>query len=175
MSASLDGVPVWTGAAVGVLAYVVGSLLVLTMLFAVGGPVGDVAGQAPLATATFGYAALHAWALFYGLAPPAIVFSLLPATILAAAGYVVARRSTASSLRAPYRGVAVTVGYLPAAALGLLLAGRRFPSITAGETGVALVDALDPVLFALSLAFTGIVFPLLFGALGGGVAERRGF
>lgn len=97
---------------------------------------------------------------------PALLFTVVVALVIFAAGYLLAR-----SFRSPEMttdegtvyGASVVVGYLPLAFLGALLF----------ETSPGLFGEGTPDIFAAVL-LAGIVFPAIIGALGGYYAVRSG-
>lgn len=88
---------------------------------------------------------------------------LIPPLLLICAGYVVARTSRTSGVTGERNaGASITLGYFP-----LFLAGAFFLTAKAGNSpAVGSPDGLQTIFF-------GLLFPLLFGAIGGAVAERR--
>lgn len=98
---------------------------------------------------------------------PTITYTVLVAAVLVAAGFAVARlasRSGATATGGMEAGMTVVAGYLPLALLGSVLFGLGLLE-WAAEPGAA-PDVLGTILLA------GLTFPLVFGAVGGHLAER---
>ena len=89
------------------------------------------------------------------------VLYLVPALVLVAAGIAVARAAgtPTTGSDAALAGGTVVAGYLPRAVAGALLFGTAGD---AGSVGPALVPAVG---------LAGVVYPVVFGALGGVVAR----
>ena len=98
---------------------------------------------------------------------PALGFSLVPAVVLLVTGYVVASRfgDGSESSRSVLAGASVVIGYLP-----LALAGTALFEYAGGFEGYHVTIGPD---LAQSIALAGLLFPLVFGAIGGYVAYTR--
>lgn len=98
---------------------------------------------------------------------PAIIYRLIPVLSLTAVGYLFARFSLDDQAR-PSDGIRagglLTAGYLPAVVAGLLLFAHR--------TGYVGGVVSYSVPFLPGLAIAGIVYPVVFGGLGGYLAHR---
>lgn len=96
---------------------------------------------------------------------PVIFYTALVGLVLVGAGFLVATRATTQRSSVTDRmeaGMTVTLGYLPLIFLGSFLF----------ESEIALLDeTFNPDVFA-SVLVAGIVFPLVFGAIGGYLAGR---
>jgi len=162
------------GGIFGALAFVAGVLLVFPILLAAGGLLGAQTRALPLVMAAFGYMVLHAWPVLYGFPPAMLALAVVPAGLLTAVGYVTARRTAALETPGRYRGAAVVVGYLPVTAIAFAYVLVR-PRLSAagGDGAVTTLATLDPGFVVASVGYTGILFPVIFGGLGGFVAERR--
>lgn len=158
------------GAITGGGAFVGGSILVFALMKTVGDVAGLVASIAPIAGATWGYAAMHGSSALWLGEPALLVLALGPAAILFVAGYSAAGRTSDLPVSPLVRGAAITVGYLGLAtlvALHLLLGSGTdavFEASFGGEVG------LPPV--ALTFALAGVAFPVVFGGLGGASQAR---
>ena len=94
-----------------------------------------------------------------GTSLPEPLFFLVPVTVLAGAGYGLVQWTPVPSARAAAKlGGSVVAGYLPIAVLGAVL-------FTSGS-GIEASTVLEPDL-ATALVFAGLLWPLLFGAIGG--------
>lgn len=168
----LDQLPLQRGAITGALAFVAGTILVFPLLIVAGPPLRDAALGAPVAVGTFSYLVFHAWPVVLGAPPTLLLFSVLPGVILVAAGYTVAAAPSESSRGGPARGATVVVGYLALVGLSIAYILWRGPTQTApGNVSPGLLS----VVFVVAVVFAGVLFPLLFGGLGGMLAERRGY
>ena len=91
---------------------------------------------------------------------PEVLFYLVPVVVLVAAGFVVAKTVAQgrSSTDWAVAGATITAGYLPLIVIGTFLFQHSESVVTAApELGE-------------SLLFAGLVFPILFGAIGGVIA-----
>lgn len=175
MSEGFDAQLVRRGAITGAGAYVGGSILVFAFMLLAGDVLGALASAAPIASATFGYSALHGWSALADGSLPLLLFALIPAAILVGAGYSAASQTSGLAASAAKRGASVTVGYLSVSLVSTLYLFVRARSAFSGmgtTTGSGGVDVLG---FALIVAFTGVLFPLAFGAVGGLLAQARGY
>lgn len=112
---------------------------------------------------------LSALAARDGLTVPEPVWYLVPIGLLTAAGYLlVARRSVAegSTGEAAALGATVSVGYLPMALLG----SSVFSSERTDVVGNTLTTTQPE--FGAAVVVVGVLFPAVFGALGGVVRGR---
>lgn len=160
------------GAIFGTIAFVAGMVLTVPLLFVAGGDLAIQARELPLAMAAFGYMLLHAWPVFLGQPPGFLLFAVIPAVLLALVGYATARRTAALSTSARYRGASVVFGYLPATALAFGYVVLR--ADVGGDVGlIGALAALDPRFLLTSIGYTGLLFPIVFGAIGGLLAGRR--
>lgn len=166
-----DDLPVNRGAVTGAIAFVVGSVLVFPLLLVAGPPLSDLALSVPVAMTTFSYVSFHAWPVLLGGPPALLLFSTLPGVILASSAYTIVAASSDSPRGGPARGATIVVGYfaLSVVAVGFFLFRRQ----TLATPGTVTAD-IPGVVVAIVVLFTGIVFPVIFGGLGGALAERRG-
>lgn len=118
----------------------------------------------PAADAANGFAALTNRSLAAAVDGPLLLSYLVPPLLLLAAGFLVARTATTPGANgARNAGASVAIGYFP-----LFLLGAFVFTANAAEARVtASPNGLRTVLF-------GLVYPLVLGALGGTLAERRG-
>lgn len=89
------------------------------------------------------------------------LFVLPPVVLLAGGAAVAVLADVERPAAGAVAGVAVTVGYLPLAAVGAVLVGIDIGDATAGPT------------VAAAVLLAGLVYPLFFGAIGGVVGDRR--
>lgn len=93
----------------------------------------------------------------WGGSVPALVYHLVPAVVLLAAGFLLASKVGASELRdGAVRGASIVTGTVLLAALGTVLFSTR------GGAPALLTGVL----------FAGIVYPAVFGAVGGALSTR---
>jgi hypothetical protein len=85
------------------------------------------------------------------------LFVLPPVVLLVAGAAVTVLGGVDRPVAGAVAGLAVTIGYLPLAALGALLVGIDIGDSTAGPT------------VAAAVLLAGLVYPLVFGAVGGAV------
>ena len=90
------------------------------------------------------------------------LFVLPPAVLLLAGAVVAVLGRVERPLAGAVGGLAVTVGYLPLAAIGAVLVGIDIGDSTAGPT------------VAAAVLLVGLVYPLVFGAVGGAVGAAVG-
>jgi hypothetical protein len=162
------------GGIVGILTFVVGVGLVLPLLLVGGGDLGSQTRATPVAMAATGWLFLHSWPVLLGLPSDVLVLSVVPAALLAVVGYVTARRTATLDVPARYRGAGVVFGYFPATLVAFSYVVVRSQLAATGEP--ALVDVLatlDPGLLVAVVGYTGILFPVGFGGVGGYVLEYR--
>jgi hypothetical protein len=87
---------------------------------------------------------------------PAVVYHLLPVVVLITAGFVLARYISAQTIQeGVLAGGTVVVGTLPLSLLGVFI-------FTVTEEGTEVGPVLSD-----SILFVGLLFPIIFGALGG--------
>lgn len=172
MAASrLEDLPLQRGAITGAIAFVVGSFFVFSLLILAGSPLSDRALSLPVSMTTSSYMTFHAWPVLLGGPPTFLLFSTLPAVILFAAGYTIAAASSASSRGGPARGATVAVGYLALTGLSIVFIVWRQRMLASAPTTPGDIQA---TILAFAFVFAGLVFPVVFGGLGGMLAERRG-
>lgn len=166
-----DDLPTRRGAITGAVAFVVGSVLVFPLLLVAGPPLSDLALSVPVAMTSFSYVFFHAWPFMIAGPPAFFLFSTLPGVILVSSAYTIVAASSDSPRGGPARGATIVVGYfaLSVVAVGFFLFRRQ---TLAGPGGVP--AAVPPAVVAFMVVFTGLVFPLVFGGLGGALAEWRG-
>jgi hypothetical protein len=113
--------------------------------------------------------------VLFGLPPTALLLAVVPGGLLTATGYLVAWRTAHLEVQGRYRGAAVTAGYMPATAIAFGYSLLRFQATADTQTGVAdLFVSLDPGFVVASVGYTGLLFPVIFGGLGGYLVEVRG-
>ena len=88
----------------------------------------------------------------------AALYVIVP-LLLVIAGAIAGRTGPTPDVAVP-RGAAIVIGYLPLAVIGIAVTAFRIPGVDA-RIGI---DALTGV------ALAGLVYPLVFGAIGGGIA-----
>lgn len=154
------------GAITGAWAFLGGALLVYVSLRTIGGAAGLLARIEPIAAPTWGYAAMHASSAVWLGEPALLVLALVPAGILAWAGSAVARRTNDLPVSPPVRGAVVTVGYFCLTALSALFLVVRSG---AGEVYEASFGGggFDLLPVGLTLVLAGLIFPIVFGGVGG--------
>lgn len=105
------------------------------------------------------------------LAFPAAIFYAVPVVLLVAGGAVVAGRDLwESSLKAhAFAGGTVVAGYFPLAAMGVFLFETEF---RVEDEALANATFSQGPELATTVLLVGLVFPLLFGAIGGLLASR---
>lgn len=103
------------------------------------------------------------------LTPPLPVWYLVPVVFLVIGGYLMARSMDRPSdtLRAAMTGATIAGGYLLMSVLGMYLFGTsaRISNVSIGGSP----ETAPPV----GLLLVGVVYPLVFGAVGGVVASLR--
>jgi len=118
----------------------------------------------PTADAANGMALLTNRSLLSTLGGPLVVFYLLPPLLLLSGGYFVAQTGNTSGVNgARNAGASIAVGYFPVFLLGAFVLTANS---AAGRT-VASPAGLHAV-------FLGLVYPVVFGALGGKLADWYG-
>ncbi|QCJ47918.1 MULTISPECIES: hypothetical protein [Haloprofundus] len=117
----------------------------------------------PIADAVNGLGGLTNRSLLATLGGPLYALYLLPPLLLLAAGYVVVRTSeTPGENGARNAGASVVAGYFP-----LFLLGAFVFTVGAADARTVASPA------GLPSVFLGLVYPLVFGSIGGLVAGRR--
>lgn len=158
----------------GIVTFLVGMGLVLPLLLVGGGELGAQTRATPLAMAATGWLFLHAWPALLGLPIDVLLFSFVPATLLSVVGYVTARGTASMDLPARYRGASLVFGYFPVTLVAFAFVVVRSQLAATGEPGlVGVLATLDPGFLVAVLGYTGILFPVGFGGLGGYVLEYR--
>ena len=95
------------------------------------------------------------------LETPAVVYHIIPVVVLIAAGFLLARYISAQTAQeGVLAGGAVVVGTLPLSLLGVFI-------FTITDEGAEIAPVLSD-----SLLFIGLLFPIIFGALGGALNTR---
>lgn len=162
------------GGLVGILAFVVGMALVLPLLLVGGGELGTQARATPVAMAATGWLFLHAWPALLGLPPDVLLFSALPAVLLAVVGYVAAGRTATLDIPARYRGAGIVFGYFPTTIIAFSFVIVRSQLAATGQPRLLdVLSTLDPGLLVGVVGYTGILFPVGFGGVGGYVLAYR--
>jgi hypothetical protein len=87
------------------------------------------------------------------------LFVLPPVVLLAGGAAVALLGGVERPVAGGVAGLAVTIGYLPLAAIGAVLVGIDIGNATAGPT------------VAAAVLLAGLVYPLVFGAIGGAVGS----
>jgi len=149
-----------TGAGVGAAAWVVG--VVLTFII---GQLGISQGlsfliaMAPIQGSLLAYQGIHTWFISgTGGGGIFMILTLVPILILIGAGYYVASQERGDN--GFMTGASVAAGYLAMTVLGLVIL------LVMGGGAINIVDALIGIILA------GVVFPVVFGGIGGLVAEQ---
>lgn len=163
MSTRSNGVPVAKGAWVGSGAFGVG----LATTFIIGQiglnrTLGFIVALAPVEGTIFAFSTLHLWPQVLGARSMGgyLILTIVPLVILVASGYHLASGSDRGN--GFVDGASVAVGYL-----GLtLVAFGYLIFLASGRTGMAL--DLEVV---IAIIFTGILYPALFGGIGGLIAD----
>lgn len=108
---------------------------------------------------------VHAWFVAVQLSSDLSLLTVVPVVVLLAAGYWTASATGPESPVAGFAsGATVTVGYL-ALLIVLVVAMQILGSSAGGESGLGQI---------LAVAITGIVYPVVFGGVGGAIASRVG-
>lgn len=154
------------GALVGAIAFAAGAFIIIPLVLAGGGPLGDQLFEKPVASLVLAYMLFHGWPIFFGGPLQALALALLPVFLLMTAGYITARRTTGFETPAHYRGAAVVFGYLPMTGLGYIYGSLRFGLDAGGNIGEFFGGASLPIVIT-SVGYTGLLFPVAFGAVGG--------
>lgn len=109
----------------------------------------------------------------------ALLVYLVPVVVLFVAGYIVAKKGDAKTrVEGTISGGLVTLGYLPMAALGVFVS--RTTVTVQRDTPLAVVAGIDGQFTATAVpeidtavVFAGVLFPVIFGALGGFAFSQR--
>lgn len=95
---------------------------------------------------------------------PELVYHLVPVLLLVGAGYLIVNNVNVwEGTEAALSGATVVVGYLPLAVIGSFLFSTSVTDDAVGE----MVDVSASPELVSSILLVGLLFPLLFGALGG--------
>jgi len=152
-----DDVSVRDGAVFGGIAWIVGIALTAVLGYAGANSTLGFLGS------LVGYFYFHTWFVFDSQVGGLAVFTLLPVILLVAAGYVAASR-TARGTSGTVAGTSVAIGYLALAIVSILVA----VFLAGGSGGSGLTLNAQSV---LGLLLTGVAFPVVFGAVGGAIAD----
>ncbi|WP_181686180.1 hypothetical protein [Halorhabdus salina] len=159
-----DSRTVRDGTATGALAWILGvviALVFLALFSTIDGGFLDL-----FATSVVFYYTFHLWPLILvpaDLSASAAVFAPVAMLVLFWAGFRAAIRAETHSGRDGFaRGAAIAIGYLGMAIVSL-------PAFAISIEGSLLAD---PLVTVVIVATTGIVFPVVFGGLGGWIAGR---
>jgi hypothetical protein len=118
----------------------------------------------PTADAMNGITTLTNRTLLTTVGGPVLVLYLLPVVFLLVAGYLVARTGTTFGANGDRNaGASVAFGYFPVFLIGAFVLTARSP-----HSGVVASPA------GLPAVFLGLVYPVVFGAIGGVLADWRG-
>lgn len=160
------------GALLGSIAFVAGAIIIVPLVLVGGGILAERLFDMPVATLALGYMLFHGWPVFFGIPAQALLLAGLPALLLVSAGHITARRAADNSTPAHYRGAAVVFGYLPLTAVGYAYGSLRFGLEAGGGIGELFGGVGLPVVIT-GVGYTGLLFPIAFGGLGGYVYARR--
>ncbi len=117
----------------------------------------------PTADTVNGFRSLTNRSLLSMVGGPFFLLYLVPPLLLFGAGYVAVRTGKTPGANGPRNaGASIAVGYLPLFVVGTFVfaASAANAAVTASPDGIPAI-------------FLGLVYPIVFGALGGMVAERR--
>lgn len=121
--------------------------------------------NAPITITLAGILDIHTWFLGSTLSEGTGVLTIIPVALLLAAGYLTASGSNPTTPRAGFlAGATVALGYLALLVVSIV----AFQVLGAGSGGTTGGSQLG-----LRLALTGIVYPVVFGGLGGLAASAR--
>lgn len=164
MATRNGGFPAVQGAMVGAIAFVVGLLVtVLVGSFGLNPTIELLVSFSLIDGSIWGYTAFHQWLMVIGngALDTFLVWAIVPIAILVVSGYWIA--SQAPRGQGFMNGASVTVGYFVMTVLAFLylafLVGNAQATI---EVGVDLV---------IATVITGILFPVVFGGIGGILAD----
>lgn len=163
-----ERLPIKHGIIAGAGAWIAGIAVSYVLASAAGGAGQGLAlfGISTLDLSVIFYFTLHLWPAV--LAPSSdvsvlLIFTPIAIAILLVAGYRVASKAT-NAESGFKNGATVTAGYAVLAVLSLLMVFGSFADLVFQEaTGFVLV----------SLVFTGLLMPVVFGGLGGWIADKR--
>jgi len=159
-----DDVSVRDGAVFGGIAWIVGIALTAVLGYAgANSTLGLLISFLGFLGSLVGYFYFHTWFVFDSQVGGLAVFTLLPVVLLVAAGYVAASR-TARGTSGTVAGTSVAIGYLALAIVSILVA----VFLAGGSGGSGLTLNAQSV---LGLLLTGVAFPVVFGAVGGAIAD----
>ncbi|PSP75747.1 hypothetical protein BRC81_15335 [Halobacteriales archaeon QS_1_68_20] len=162
-----ERLPIRHGAIVGAGGWIVGIVVSYALAQAAGVSGSAVLGVSVLDLSIVFYFMLHLWPLVLApgtdMATAALMFTPIAVAILMVGGYRVA--SHADNAESGFRnGATATVGYFVLAVLSLLFAlGSVTQFLFQQATGRTIVVVL----------FTGVLVPVVFGGLGGAIADWR--
>lgn len=165
MSASNRGMPVQQGAISGGVMFIVG--LVVTFIVGTLGLstiLGLLVGFSPINGTIIGYLYMHLWPLVLGAQGigSILVFTIIPIILLLIGGYWVASGSSGNGFT---NGASITVGYF----ILTLILMLYLSLVASGGSQINMQLNLD---FFVALIFTGIIFPVVFGGIGGILADE---
>jgi hypothetical protein len=111
----------------------------------------------------FGFTAFHLWPTILGSSGTGsfLVGAIVPILLLIGSGYYVASRTRGGS--GFTNGASITVGYFVLSLLAFLYMTTMG---SGGNQGLAI-----GVEFVVALVITGLVFPVVFGGIGGALAD----
>jgi len=161
-----DSAPVRTGAVAGVGAFVAGlSLTFIVGSLGLNASLSRLVGTVPIQGTVMAFVSLHLWPVALGIPVGGlVVWAVIPAAVLVVAGYVTAASSATRLSRGLKNGASVTVGYLAVTVLAFLVV------VVLGVGEAASVGGqLGTLLFGVVV--TGVFFPVVFGGLGGAIAD----
>ncbi len=151
------GVPTLLATALGAFAYIVG-LLLTVITTEIGLPIGlEVSGSFE------GYLIIQFWIHELSIITDGsfitdfVPLAVLMAMLLTGTGYLVARAN--GGQKAVISGAAISIGYFIIAALSLAFIAVRFEGLLIGQLLIGLI-------------VTGVVYPVLFGGIGGALAKK---
>ncbi len=160
MSTRNSGMDMQQGAIVGGIVWVVGVLVTFLLLETgvIGGAGGSfISGSLWFVVAIF--SGLHLWPLLTGGSVTAsLVWTIVPIILLVIGGFFVANGTRGASFQ---QGASVVVGYLLLTLVGILFL------MVGGPMGAS-PNIVDMILY---LIVGGVVFPAVFGGVGGMVAD----
>jgi len=172
-----DSVDVLEGGVFGVGAYVVGVVVTLIATVARGTP---AAANAPIRETSAGAATVvdyggvsgylfaHLWIhelsvlTEFTLATHLLPFTVVLAAVLVGAGFAVASLADGYRVEGGFKhGASIAIGYFPVAVLATLVVG-----VTVSDVTLLSLDSL------LTLLVAGLVYPVVFGGLGGFLSKQ---
>lgn len=166
MSSATNGMPVQQGAVVGAVAFIAG--LILTLIIGMAGlsqGLGLLVAFSPLLGTVSAFLFVHLWPVVMGGgAGSFLVWTIIPIIVLLVSGYYVGSNYDGSS-SGFVAGASVTVGYLILTILGFLLLLAMGGGGSQANMGVQIGQLI------VGIIFTGIIFPVVFGGIGGAIAD----